>query len=446
MNANKRRFHTTSTKSPASKPPSRSQRLSFGAAVALGIFLPLSANSEGFRNPPAGAFNLGRAGGRIAQIDDSSAVAQNPANLTYLMNPEFQFTPSVVYISVDYDSPSGQSAETKEPWKPLPNTFASMPLGNGQYAVGVGITAPYGLSNEWETNGAFADPTSLRYQAPHFAELKTINLNPTFAAKVWGPVSFGIGLDVFWSELTFEQFYPWFLFPGSTLTTPDGIAKAKGDGFGFGGNLGLTWQITDRQRFAVTYRSPVTVCYDGTFKISNVTPTAAFVGATSRSDFETKIEFPTIVAVGYGIQLTDTIRLETDVEWIQFSNFDSLDLDVGNNAFLFPSTKFPQDWNNTFTAGIGGDWRFSPSWILRAGYQFYESPVPDHTFSPTIPDANQHVFTVGLAYNYKRHGVEFAYGADFYDERQIDNNQNPVFNGTYQNTVHLFSFAYRFTF
>ena len=428
------------------KTPIPAAWLKVAATTALGIFLPTSAKSEGFRNPPAGAFNLGRAGGRIAHIDDSSAVAQNPANLIDLQNPEFQFTPSVVYIAVDYDGPAGQKAETKNPWKALPNTFATLPLADGKYAVGIGVTTPYGLSNEWETNRAFLDPTSLKYQAPHFAELKTINLNPTFAVRLCGPITFGLGLDVFWSELTFEQFYPWFLFPGSTLATPDGIAKAKGDGFGFGGNLGLTWQLTDRQRIAVTYRSPVTVCYDGTFKISNVTPTAAFLGASSRSDFETEIEFPTIVAAGYGINITDTIRLETDVEWIQFSNFDSLDLDVGNNAFLFPSTRFRQDWDDTFTAGIGGDWRFSPNWVVRAGYQFYESPVPDRTFSPTIPDANQHVFTVGLAYNYKKHAVEIAYGADFYDERKIDNNQNPALNGTYQNTVHLFSFAYRFTF
>jgi hypothetical protein len=53
------------------------------------ILLASSASAEGFRNPPAGAFNLGRAGGRIAQIDDSSAVAQNPANLMDLPDPEF---------------------------------------------------------------------------------------------------------------------------------------------------------------------------------------------------------------------------------------------------------------------------------------------------------------------------------------------------------------------
>ncbi len=415
-------------------------------AAGLGQFLPQELSAEGFRNPPPGAFNLGRAGGRIAQVDDASAVTQNPANLIDLSRPQIELSPSIVYMHVDFRSPSGQKAETTDPWKFLPNAFGAVPFQEGRFAAGLGITTPYGLSNEWETKGAFADPLSLRFQAPHFTELKTINFNPSVAARLCDGLSLGAGLDVMWSELTLKQFYPWFLFPGSIGTEPDGNAKAKGDGVGYGGNIGLTWQFTERQRVAATFRSPMTIDYDGDFTISHITPTAAFLGATSRSDFGTQVRFPTIVAVGYGIQLTDTIRLESDVEWVQFSRFKSLDLDVKNNAFLFPTTRFAQNWDDTFTAGIGGDWRFAPNWIVRAGYQFYQSPVPDRTFSPTIPDANQHVFTVGLSYRYKQHSAEIAYGADFYDRRHITHDINPAFNGDYELAVHLFALAYRFSF
>ncbi|HEX9284881.1 MAG TPA: outer membrane protein transport protein, partial [Nitrospirales bacterium] len=105
-----------------------------------------------------------------------------------------------------------------------------------------------------------------------------------------------------------------------------------------------------------------------------------------------------------------------------------------------------QDWKNTFTAGVGGDWKFATGWVLRGGYQFYESPVPDRTFSPSIPDANQHVFTIGLGYRHGRHSLEVAYGLDFYDKRTITDNQTPAFNGTYNITVHLFSCAYGYAF
>ena len=425
---------------------SQTIRLGFALGCAC-LVQSKTAVAEGFRNPPPGTFNLGRAGGRIAQIDDSSAIQQNPANLVEVP-AELQLTPSFVYIGADYQSPTGQNSKTEDPWKLLPNLFASMPILDGTAALGLGITVPYGLSNNWdEDSTAFARPTGVwRYQAPHYTELQTLNINPTVSFKIGEHLRVGAGFDAMWSELTLKQFYPWFLFPGGTLATPDGHLKAKGDGIGYGGNVGVTWLITERQRVALTYRSPLNVHYDSDFEMDNIPAAAAGLGATPRSDFSTKVRFPTIVAAGYGIQLTDTIRLEADVEWVEFSRFQSLDLNMGRNAFLLPSTNIRQDWKDTFTVGIGGDWRFAPNWVLRAGYQFYQSPVPDHTFSPTIPDANQNVLTVGLGYKYKSHSVEGAYGADFYDARKIQNNQNPAFNGNYDITVHLFSLAYHYTF
>lgn len=434
--------------SRAARGPACSWRFLPALAASFTLLVLGHIYAEGFRNPPPGTFDLGRAGGRVAQVDDASVVQQNPANIADLTTTELQFTPSIIYFKVDYDSPTGQSAQTRDPWHVLPNFFVATPLDDGKFGVGLGITVPYGIANKWDdSTSAFARPTGvLRYQTPYDADLLTLNFNPTVSAKIGDHVQVGAGLDVMWSELTFKQYYPWFIFPFSTGTEPDGNVKLKGNGVGLGGNVGLTWLINDRNRIAVTYRSPITVDFDGDFTVDNITPVASAAGATPRSDFRTQVTFPTIVAAGYGIQISDTIRLETDVEWIEFSRFKSLDIDVGNNAFLFPSTSFPQNWKNTFTAGIGGDWRFAPDWVLRASYQFYESPVPDSTLSPTIPDSNQNVFTIGLGYKYKHHSFEVAYGADFYDDRHITNDYNPAFNGTYKLTVHLFSLAYKFSF
>lgn len=418
--------------------------------VGLGLLtLAGNVNGEGFRNPPPGTFNLGRAGGRIAHVDDSSAVHQNPANLVGLTSLEFQLTPTVVNIACDFDSPIGQSATTKDPWKLLPNFFVATPLQDGQFALGLGVTAPYGLGSTWdEDSDAFNSPMSLlRYQSPHYTELKTLNFNPTVAARLGNRVWFGAGFDVMWSEISLKQYYPWLIYPGSVGLEPDGRMKATGDGLGYGGNVGLTWLITDRQRLAVSYRSAMNVDYDGDFTVNNITATAAYVGVQPRTDFSSKLQFPNIVAVGYGIQVSDSVRLETDFEWVQFSRFKSLAFDAGGNGALMnlpPAVR--QNWEDTFTAGLGGDWRINDAWVLRFGYQFYKSPVPDSTFSPTIPDADQNVITIGVGWKHNGHSVEAAYGADFYNERRITDNQNPALNGDYQITVHLMSFAYRYTF
>jgi long-chain fatty acid transport protein len=423
-------------------------KMLFLVTLAALVLTIQSLPAEGFRNPPAGALDLGQAGGRIALVDDSSAAVQNPANLLELTNAEFQFAPTIVNIKANFSSPTGQSAESKDPWKFLPNAFGAVPFADGRFAASLAITTPYGLGSDWNQNSsAFARPTGIwRYQTPYTAELTTVNISPGIAAKLGEHVRLGAGLDVMWSELTLKQFYPWLIFPNSTGVEPDGNLNATGDGIGVGGNAGLTWLVTERQSLAVTYRSPMTVHYSGDFTIDNITPTAAFLGATPRSDLSTKIGFPTIVAAGYGIRLTDTVGVETDVEWLQFSRFKSLDLNAGNNSFLLPSTSIPENWKDTFTLGIAGYWCFADNWVLRAGYQYYQSPIPDSTFSPSIPDADQNVFTVGLCYHYKRHSLEGAYGLDIYNTRNITNDQNPAFNGTYKLTVNLFSLSYRFSF
>jgi long-chain fatty acid transport protein len=415
--------------------------------IGLTIFSAANLYAEGFRNPPSGTFDLGRAGGRIAQVDDSSAVQQNPANLVDITNREFQLTPSIVYISVDSHSSSGDSASTRNPWKLLPNFFASLPLKNDRFAVGLGVTVPYGLAMDWDRNAsAFANPAGWRYQSPYYAALTTINFNPTVAYRLNDELSIGAGLDVMWSQLTLKQFYPSTFFGGAA----DSNIKAEGDGFGYGGNLGITWKITDHQRVAVTYRSQMDVSQQGDFRISNLAPGSAGLGATSQSDFGAVMKFPNIVSIGYGIELTDKIRLESDIEWVQFSRFKSLDLNLGNNSVLFTalgkSTSIAENWHDTFTAGFGGDWKFATNWVARAGYQFYQSPVPDSTFSPTIPDADQNVITVGLGWKGRRSSLEFAYGLDFYNDRNITTDQTPAFNGKYTFNVHLFSLAYRYSF
>lgn len=402
--------------------------------------------SEGFRNPPEGAFGLGRAGGRIAQVDDSSAVIHNPANLVDLAQPEALLTPTIADLEWTFTSKSapGQKAETKDTWKLLPDLFASVPIQNGKIAFGLGLTTPYGMASEWDTGtSAFARPSGvLRYQSPYSAQLTTINANPSVAVRIGDHLQLGAGLDVMWSELSLKQYYPWFLAT-SNLSSPDGKVRAEGDGVGYGGNLGVTVELAKRHRIAVTYRSPISVSYEGHFDLDNVP--IAFGGGTMHRDFKSKIKFPTIVAAGYGVQLSDKVRLETDVEWLQFSNFGELPITVNSGPPGLPSAA-PERWKDTFTWGIAGDWQFMPNWVLRAGYQFYQSPIPDSTLSPTLIDSDQNAITVGVGYRYKQHSFEVAYSRVLYADRHINQSYNAAFNGDYEVTLNLFALAYRFAF
>lgn len=420
-------------------------RLSLGlpALAAASTLLPgLDLRAEGFRNPPPGAAALGRSGARTAQVDDPSAAFHNPANLPLNGGFAVQASPTIVYIKANYEDGAGNTARTSEPWKMLPNLFAVAPLIEDKLYAGLAVTTPYGLSNEWEQSGAFGPGGTLRYAAPHHAEMVTVNTSPTLAWKINEHLSIGGGLNAYWSELTLKQFYPWAPWgaPG------EAELKAKGDGWAYGGIAAATWNFNERHTVAATYRSGPTIDYSGDFRLSNVAPAAAGAGVTGSSPFGSEVALPDIVGVGYGWNICETVRVGADFEWLRFSNFQELPINIANNAILLPSSAIPQNWRDTFTLGLGGDWRFAPRWTASGSYQFYKSPVREFTYSPTIPDADQNAVTLGLRYKAGGHAAEIAWGGIFYNDRNISSNQTSAFNGKYEVVVHLVSLGYTYRF
>lgn len=406
------------------------------AATALTVSEGLS---EGFRNPPPGAFSLARAGGRRAQIDTPDAAYHNPANLADLRGIGAELSPTFVYIKVEHDSDTGQSGETTDPLKILPNAFAHFPIIEGKFAAGLAMTTPFGLSNEWDKEGVFGPGGAYRNVTAWYTELVTVDVSPSLSWRINDRIAIGGGLDIYWSELTLRQYFP--AVPAFGI--PENSVRAKGDGTGVGANFGVTVNLTDRQRIAATYRTPFEVEYDGDIRFSNP---PLLPGAAQKSSFGSEIDFPGIFGFGYGIELTDTIRLESNVEWVQFSQFDKLPLNAGQNAPYFPGG-IAQEWDDTFTIGIAGDWQFHEKWTWRGGYQFYETPVPDETFSPTIPDSDQHAFTTGLSFATGSHRADLSYGYIRYNDREIENSgMAAIFNGKYEMNVHLFSLGYTYQF
>lgn len=403
--------------------------------LPLALLAAAPGLAEGFRSPTAGTHGLGASGGRLAYLQDASAATHNPANLVDLARWEVAAEPTFVHHAATFTAPSGATTRTREPWKILPSFFAGGPLEAGRLAAGVGIHAPYGLALDWEPDGP------LRGVAPFLTELRTINVNPSLAFRLAEGLNAAAGLNTLWSELRFQQVYPWSAATG-IAGLPDGELRARGDGIGWGGNFALTWEIAGRHRLAATVRSPMDVDYQGRFGVTSV-PTLGF--GELATPLATAIRFPTIVSLGYGVRVTDTVLLEAGGEWLQFSRFQALDLQVeGSLPGLV--TRLPQDWRDTFTAGFSARWDFAPGWQLRGGYQHFQSPVPDATLSPLIPDARQNVVTAGVGWRTGRHRLDLAYSRVFYEDRQTSTTWNPGFAGRYEIDAHLMSAGYGFSF
>ena len=225
----------------------------------------------------------------------------------------------------------------------------------------------------------------------------------------------------------------------------DGDAEVEASGYGLGGNIGVTWNITENQRLALTYRSGYKVDYEGDFEVSNYQP--LLPGTTAESDFSTEIEFPHIIGVGYGIELMDQVQVEANFEWQEWSSNESLKLDLENNQpYLFGQNEIVNDWNNSIIIGVGGSWQFAENWVFRTGYRYLETPIPDETLSPILPDTDQHSISVGLGYQAGAHAVDVAYTYSIYKDREISVADNPVYPGDYDIDSTLVGLTYSLTF
>jgi long-chain fatty acid transport protein len=403
--------------------------------------------ANGFRNPPEGSAALGHNGGKLMLTEDASLISHNPAGLTKLDKSRVEVATTVINTKTDYRSVLG-SASTEDPWKILPNIFVALPSANQDYVLGLGLTTPFGESSVWDRNGAF------RYTAPYFAEMKLVNVNPTVAAKIGENTSVGVGLDVYWSQLQLKQMFPWAMLTGNPLT-PEGVIRAKGQGEGLGGNAAIEFRPAKGHSIALTYRSPVKVDYNGDTDVSAFPAGMQALGLSPSSDFDTSIEFPAVAALGYAVALSETVRVEADVEWVEFSRYDALTLNLGNNNPLLHApadpnplapSSIPQRWKDTWNFGAGADWDVTPDLTLRAGYIHLESPVPERTLAPVLPDASRHVITVGAGYRSGNHRIDAAYGLSIIGDRNVTANQNPFYNGAYETTSHLMSVAYGYAF
>ena len=398
-----------------------------------------SSLGDGFRNPPDGASSLGRAGARLTRGEDPSVIAHNPANLMDLEGTVVTPAATIAYSEVEYTSPAGVSEKTEDPWRVLPSVFAARRSGDGRYACGIGLNFPYGQLTEWKSDGLF------RVTAPYKAEMTTWNTTPAAAMQVTDALSIGVGVNLAYSELEFNQNLPWLPLPAG-LTGPASPMTFDGDGWGVGAKVGCTWSINDRQRVAVAYQSPIDVDYEGDFTIENAPPGLP----AARSDFETEIRFPSIVAVGYDLQATERLRLEANVEWIEHSRNDAIGLDIGvNNPVLVSalgSTAVPQEWDDTVAVDIGGDYRLHDRCVLRAGWTWLPTPVPERTLSTTQPESDRHMVGVGIGLGSDDNMLDLAFNYGIAEDVTVTDNVNPAVNGTYEFTSTLLAVSYSRTF
>ena len=143
-------------------------------AIAL-MAAPTIARAAGYGIYEQGAAALGMAGAATASVSDASAMFYNPAVLTRLEGTQLSvggavLTPATSFAGANPYPGFGVTEETKRRVFPIPNVYLAHRYRE-RWAVGLGLSAPFGLGTEWKNPDRFTG----RYIATK-AELKDLNL------------------------------------------------------------------------------------------------------------------------------------------------------------------------------------------------------------------------------------------------------------------------------
>src|SRR5262249_38724317 len=206
------------------------------------------------------------------------------------------------------------------------------------------------------------------------------------------------GLDVRFSSVKLLRRVP-VINPFTQKVTDAASVDLQSDtDVGLTFNVGLLAKISDNLSAGVHYRHKVKNEYSGNATFTQI-PTGnsqldsrltALLPQGSQP-LTTSIEFPALFSGGLAWTTGDW-TLEGDVDWYQWSTFSSLPITFTNRPDL--SENIIENYKNTWQFRMGLERRLNQTWAIRGGYFFDQTPAPDESVSPLLPDANRNGFAL----------------------------------------------------
>jgi long-chain fatty acid transport protein len=378
-------------------------------------------HAGGYFIPHQTARGVGISNALTAGVNDASAVYYNPAALSEVDGDNVLGTGTYINV-INSVHNSGRESKNRHDDNLLASLFANYHIPDTDFTIGLGTYSPFGLASTY-------DRTSFTRFASERAELKTLFITPALS---WHPsknFSIGAGLSFVHASGVFSRALcldALLLDTGcSTQSGPfEGRVRVTDTANAFTYNIGMLIKPMDNIKFGLSYRGRTDIRFDS----ANVKFGGAFVPNKVKASVR-PIPLPPIVNAAVYWQISPAWGAEFVYEythWSEFKNFSANFSPLTTFTVLgapIPGFRLPQSWKDTSTLRLGGFYAVNKSWELRAGLAVEETPIPNKTLNPIIPDADKLTLNAGLGYKWDRITLDFGYQAIFYKTRKVTNNE-----------------------
>lgn len=394
-------------------------------------FAAASVHASGYHFGTQSVNAQSTANAAAAEAADASTIFYNPAGLTKLDSSQISVNANIVLPSIHYEADSATDftdipVQGSKSGKITKTTVAPHIYGaykvNDDVTLGLGVYVPFGSATEYEKDSV------LRHNINKLG-LTSIAVEPVAAWKLNERHSFGAGIIAQHTSAELRKYADWGIRQkAAMLNNPagaaDGHADVKGSDWGFGYQLAWMWDINDRARVGVNYRSKVSHTLEGTAEWAADGAAAkamwstalAANGYTANEKASVKIVTPESLSVHGMYKVSDKANLFGDVTWTRHSRFNKAELVFEKEKTISMGKKSDRttitpNWRNTYKIGLGGSYQISEPLQLRAGIAFDKSPVRNADYRMnSLPDGNRIWFSAGMKYNIgKNHVVDAAY-------------------------------------
>jgi len=415
------------------------------AVVVASAFSIVSANeasAAAFALSEQGASGLGNAyAGAAAAAEDASTLWWNPAGMARLPNGRhFAIAGTLISPSTEFSNrssvapgarPLGSEGGDAGDIAFVPSMFFAMDFGS-RWNFGVGVNAPFGLSTEYSSDwiGRFQGIKS---------EIKSLNINPAVSYKFSDAVSVGFGLN--YQRIEIE----------TSTAVNLGVAEARNrlglDGDAWGFNVGALFNVGRDTRVGVHYRSSIDHELDGDTNFTS----PAVPSSNARLDVKT----PASLSLSVAHHVDDRLEMLADLTWWEWSNIQSVPVvRTSGPATGATAGTFAFNFDNTWRASIGANYKLDGAWTLKFGVAYDQTPVPNaESRTVRLPDSDRYWLSAGAKYRLSPSGVvDFGYTFIKARDASIDSNQGTgpigagLVNGSYKASVHLLGVQYQHSF
>jgi long-chain fatty acid transport protein len=375
-------------------------------AVSVSV-LPSLVLANGLSLNGLGSRAQGMGGAFVSIANDFSAVFWNPAGAAGFRKETFGFsladvvpraTLGLTLVTIPENPPFEAKTATSHYLNFLAGYYK--PVGSN-VVLGIGIGTPSAQGTMW--NGSDLSVLTPGTTYDFSSRLYVFSFSPMAAVRISERLSVGAAINVSIGTLSLKMPAGTSSFPPHLDVLPRAGLADLGQyeetmtGWGLGATFGILAKPADALGIGLTVRTPSTITFDGSARMTNMT----LFELPGSSDLRRKIVWPLSIAGGVSFQASESLLLSADVQWTQWSK-----LDVIRTTFMDPVwaqlTSLEGrdvrvlDWKDATQIRFGAEYAVNSSTAVRIGYTYDPAPGPDATLDILMPTFANNAIAFGL--------------------------------------------------